>query len=360
MMLYKLLSVCDRSHCQIEVISLTDVGAIGDRIRGLNVSVRALGMRRGQPGIAGLFRLSRWLRHSSPDVVQTWMYHADLVGGLAAKFGGGFPVVWGIQNSTLGQQTKKSTVLTVKLCARLSRWLPTKIVNCSVVSRGIHERMGYNPERMLVIPNAFDLSSFKPNNEARFSLRKELSLSQDAILIGFVARFDPQKDHEGFIAATRRVVARHERAQFVLCGEGVDHTNPHLSRWIQECGVTGRFHLLGRRDDVARVTAALDIATCPSAYGEAFPNVVGEAMAAGVPCVVTDVGDSAFIVGDTGRVVPPRQPERLAEALNWVIELGAEGRSQLGAKARRRIQENFDLSVIGDRYAELYREVAEC
>lgn len=357
MMLYKLLSVWDRDRDRIEVISLTDVGAIGDRIRDLNVSVRALGMRRGRLGITKLFRLGRWLLQSSPDVVQTWMYHADLVGGLAAKFSGGFPVVWGIRNSTLGQQTRKSTFLTVKLCARLSRWLPTKIVSCSVVSRGIHERMGYNPEKMLVIPNGFDLSSFKPNDEARFSVRNELNLSQDAVLIGFVARFDPQKDHKNFIAATRRVVARHDRVHFVLCGEGVDDTNPHLSRWIQECGVIGRFHLLGRRDDVVRVTASLDIATCPSAYGEAFPNVVGEAMATGVPCVVTDVGDSAFIVGDTGQVVPPRQPEMLAEALNWMIELGAEGRTELGAKARRRIQENFDLSVVRDRYAALYREV---
>ena len=357
MMLYKLLSVLDRSSCQSEVISLTDVGAIGDRIGCLNIPVRALQMRRGRPGISGLVRLSRWLRQSSPNVVQTWMYHADLIGGLAAKFSGDPPVIWGIRNSTLGRQSRKSTALTVKLCARLSRWVPTKIVCCSVASREIHEQLGYNPKKMLVIPNGFDLSSFKPDNEARFSLRRELGLPSDALLIGFVARFDPQKDHESFIAAARRVALRHEHAHFVLCGDGVDDTNPCLSAWIQAGGVKGRFQLLGRRDDVARVTASLDIATCASAYGEAFPNVVGEAMACAVPCVVTDVGDSAFIVGDTGKVVQPHQPECLAEALNWMIELGADGRRQLGAKARQRIQENFELSVVRDQYVALYRQV---
>jgi len=218
--------------------------------------------------------------------------------------------------------------------------------------------MGYNAGKMLVIPNGFDLSSFKPEDGARCSLRKELGLQQVAILIGFVARFDPQKDHSNFIQAARLLLARLPNVHFVLCGDGINRDNLQLSAWLTEAGVEDRFHLLGRRDDVPHVTAALDIATCTSAYGEAFPNVLGEAMACCVPCVATDVGDSARILADEGRVVPPRDPQRLAEALNWMVQLGAEGRRQLGVKARRRICENFDLSVIRDRYEALYRDVA--
>ena len=359
MMLYKLLSVADRNRDELNVISLTDVGPLGERIKTLGVRVEALGMARGRLGLTGLLRLSRWLRQSPPHVVQTWMYHADLIGGLAAKLGGRVPVVWGIRNSTLGRQTKKSTVLTVKACARISRWIPTKIVCCSSVARALHEQMGYHAAKMLVIPNGFDLSSFKPADGARSSLREELGLPQDAILIGFVARFDPQKDHQNFIQAARLLLARLPDVHFVLCGDGINRDNHQLSASLTEAGIEAWFHLLGRRDDVPRITAALDIATCASAYGEAFPNVLGEAMACGVPCVATDVGDSALIIADTGRVVPPKDPQRLAGALNWMVELGAEGRSQLGAKARRRIRENFDLSVIRDRYEALYREVAE-
>jgi glycosyltransferase involved in cell wall biosynthesis len=358
MMLYKLLSVSDLGRDALNVISLTDVGPLGERIKKLGVPVKALGMARGRPSLTGLVRLSRWLRQSSPNVVQTWMYHADLIGGLAAKFGGRLPVVWGIRNSTLGRQSKKTTVLTVKACARISRWIPTKIVCCSSVARALHEQMGYNAGKMLVIPNGFDLSSFKPGDGARASLREELGLPHNAILIGFVARFDPQKDHQNFIQAARQLLAVLPGVHFVLCGDGINRDNHQLSAWLTEAGVKNRFHLLGRRDDVPRITAALDIATCTSAYGEAFPNVLGEAMACCVPCVATDVGDSALIIADTGRVVPPKDPQSLAGALNWMVELGADGRNHLGRKARQRIRENFELSVIRDRYHELYREVA--
>jgi glycosyltransferase involved in cell wall biosynthesis len=358
MMLFKLLSVWDRSAYQVEVISLTDVGVVGDRIRGLNIPVRALDMPRGRPSLTGLFRLARWLRQSSPDVIQTWMYHADLIGGLASKLGGGAPVVWGIRNGLLERRSnKRSTIWTAKLCARLSSSIPKRIAVNSENARRFHETMGYNAEKMAVIPNGFDLTAFKPDAEARRALRSELGLPTETLLIGLVARFDPQKDHRNFIEAARLLIQRIPDARFVLCGDGVDAGNGELNAWIRAVGLVDRVHLLGRRDDIAKVTAALDVACC-SSYAEAFPNVVGEAMACAVPCVVTDVGDSAFIVGDAGKVVPPQQPERLAEAMSWMIALGAEGRQQLGGKARRRIEENFDLSVIRDRYAALYREVA--
>jgi len=357
MMLYKLLSGWDRSVYQTEVISLTNIGVIGERIRKLNLPVRALEMRGGRSGVSGLIRLTKWLRDISPSVVQTWMYHADLIGGLAATAGRGIPVIWGIRNSTLDRQTKRSTVLTVKACARLSRWIPTRIICCSEVARKVHEALGYRSDRIVVIPNGFDLDLFKPAPEARASLRAELGLPLSSFLVGLVARFDPQKDHRNFIEAAKSVAARHKQVVFVLCGAGVEWENPELAAWIG-AGPKDRFHLLGPRDDMPRVTAALDVAASASSYGEAFPNVLGEAMASGVPCVATDVGDSAFIIGDTGKVVPAKRPNLLAEAFHSIISLAAGERRQLGAKARMRIRENFDLPVIRGRYDALYRAVA--
>jgi glycosyltransferase involved in cell wall biosynthesis len=212
---------------------------------------------------------------------------------------------------------------------------------------------------MVVIPNGFDVKSFKPDQIARRGLREELRLADDTPLIGQIGRFDPQKDYHNFIQAAALLRATHPETRFVLCGDGLTQENSQVRDWIEEAGLDSRVHLLGRRDDVARVHAALDVLTLCSAFGEGFPNVVGEAMASGVPCVVTDVGDSAMIVGDTGRVVPARDPGGLADAWRWMLGLGPEGRAQLGLAARERIVRNFELDSIVDRYQSFHEQMAE-
>lgn len=356
-MLHKLLSVSTPAESDVQVISLTDIGPVGERIRELGVSVRALGMRRGRPGTGGLVRLRRWLRRSEPDLVQTWMYHADLLGGLAAKLAGPIPVVWGIRNGVLEPVgNKRTTIWTAKACATLSRWLPNWIVCCSESARRFHESMGYRSEKMSVIPNGFDLLRFKPDPEARSQIRRELGTPSNAVLIALVARWDPQKDHENFIRAAGRLAPHAPDVRFVLCGDGITPDNKSLMSQIENAGLSDRCHLLGRRMDVARVTAALDIATC-SSYAEAFPNVLGEAMACGVPCVTTDAGDAADIVGDTGIVVPTKNPAALAGAWMKLVDMGAAARNQLGERARRRIRQQFDLTQVNRRYQDLYRQV---
>ncbi len=358
MMLYKLLSGWDRSAYHTEVISLTDVGAVGERIGKLKIPVRALEMRRGRPGVSGLIRLAKWLRQSGPDVVQTWMYHADLVGGLAARISVSAPVIWGIRNGVLEPHgNKRSTIWTAKLCARLSGVVPRRIISNSEKARRFHESLGYRRDKLVVIPNGFDVSVFRPDSAARDSLRSELGLPAETLLIGLVARFDPQKDHRNFVEAARLLQGRVPEVHFVLCGEGIDRDNAELAAWIYAAGRPERFHLLGRRDDIPRVTAALDVAACAS-YAEAFPNVLGEAMACGVPCAATEAGDSALIIGDTGSVVPTKSPRSLAEAWSKLLDMGAAGRRKLGEKARQRIQENFNLTAICAQYEALYREVA--
>ena len=210
---------------------------------------------------------------------------------------------------------------------------------------------------MMVIPNGFDLAAFKPDAKARTAVREELGISQEALLIGLVGRFDPQKDHRNFVAAAARLRAYCPQVHFLLCGDGVNWNNAELTGWIGEAGLRQQFHLLGRREDMPRLTAALDISSTSSSYGEGFPNVIGEAMACGVACAITDVGDSAFIVGETGLVVPPRDPEALAHAWKKLIEMGPEGRQKLGETARKRILENFSLPDIVARYEALYKEV---
>ena len=352
-MLYQLLAGTDLERFPSEVVSMTTRGLVGERIAQLGVPVHALGMRRGLPTPWHLLPLVRLLRRARPDVIQTWMYHADLFGGVAGRLAGRIPVVWGIHHTRLEREsTPAGTLWTARVNARLSHRLPARIVCCSEATRRVHVQMGYAADKMLVIPNGIDLDRFRPDPEARASVRVELGLGPDALLIGMAARFHPLKDHRNFVLAASRI-ADLPGVHFLLCGEGMVAENAVLSGWIEQAGLSGRFHLLGRREDMPRLFASLDLSTL-SSRSEAFPLVVGEAMASGVPCVVTDVGDSAEIVGTTGLVVPPEDPEALAAAWRELIEGGPELMGRLGQLARRRIEERYSLQASVSKYQNLY------
>lgn len=357
-MLYRLVSRMNRELYPTEVVSLTDVGPIGDRIRALGMPVSAIGMRRGVPNPLAVFRLGRLLRASSPDVVQTWGYHADLAGGLAAKLAGHIPIVWGVHHTVFGAQgSKRMTVWTAWTCARLSRWLPGRIVCCSEATRQVHTRLGYAADKMIVVTNGFDPALFRPDQVARQSVRRELGIGADTPLVGLVARFDPQKNHRGFLQAAAILHTRLAECHFLLCGADVTWENAQLVKWVDASGIRERCHLLGERADVPRLMAALDVLSSAS-FSEAFPLVIGEAMACGVPCVVTDVGDSAIMVGETGLVVPSADPQALADAwTRLLLSMSAEERQQLGLAARRRVEERFSLERTVEQYLSVYEAV---
>ena len=285
------------------------------------------------------------------------MYHGDLIGGLAAKLSGRSLVVWGIRNTDLSpERTKRSTILTARACARLSNWLPEKIVVCSEASQKVHIKMGYRAEKMVVIANGFDLELFRPDPQARVSVRDELGIPAHTLLIGLVARFDPQKDHWNFIQAASLLQVTHPEVHYLLCGGGITWENQELSDLIKASNLGDNVHLLGLRDDVPRLTAALDIAST-SSVGESFPNVVGEAMSCAVPCVVTDAGDSAFIVGETGLVVSPKDPQALANAWRYLVEMPSSEKDNLGFAARQRVAKYFNLPAVVSSYERLYKNI---
>jgi glycosyltransferase involved in cell wall biosynthesis len=348
----------DSARFENEVISLTDLGSLAEKIRATGIRVRALGMQRSVPNPFPLIRLCRWIRESKAHVVHAWMYHANLVGGLAARLAGDIPLVWGIHQADLDPEWNKPlTLWTARACAWLSPRLPRSIVFVSQAALQLHATFGYRASGMEVIPNGFDLQAFRPDPSARLSLRRELAIAEDTPVIGMASRFHPQKDHHNFIQAAARLHTRAPEVHFVLCGRGVTGENAQLTEWIAEAGTQVQCHLLGERSDTPRLFAAMDIATS-SSVSEAFPLAVGEAMACGTPCAVTNVGDSAFIVGDTGKVVAPRDPAALAGAWRELIEAGPEVRRSLGMAARHRIEQHFDLAAIVDRYQAIYARLA--
>lgn len=290
MMLLKVLERLDRQRFAPHVISLTTLGELAPHIAALGIPVDSVGMKPGLPSPSGFFRLVRLLKRLNPDVVHTWMYHADLLGGLAARLAGVSSIGWCIRNSNLDKdKTKLSTRAVVSLCASISKWVPSRILSCSEKARQVHVACGYAAEKMVVVPNGFDLSQFKPDLDARFRVRAELGLTDQTPLVGLIGRFDPQKNHAGFFEAAGVLHRRMPQVHFVLAGQGVDLSNAALMQTITQAGVLANTHLLGLRNDIPALMATLDV-LASSSYGEAFPNVLGEAMACGVPCAVTDVG----------------------------------------------------------------------
>ncbi len=359
-MLYNLLSKIDRQRFKPVVISLMDRGSWATRIDALNIPIYTIGMKEGKaPTPQIVSRLIRTMRQIQPDLIQGWMYHGNLAAQFAKIFSSrNIPVLWNIQHSMYSLKYEKlMSRLVIQLGAKFSH-SPSSIVYVSETGRYQHEKIGYWSNNGCVIPNATDSSLFAPSQQAKKDVRSELGLAEDDLLIGQFARFHPMKDHANFLHAAALLLQNTaENVQFVLAGTEVNRDNQILLELIQKLELSHKVHLLGERSDMPRLTAALDIMTVASAYGEAFPLVLGEAMSCAVPCVVTDVGDSGWIVGNTGKVVPPRNSEALANAWQELIELGKQGRNILGQVTRNRNTEFFSLDSIVARYEEEYKNV---
>lgn len=357
-MLCNLLSKINRKRFSPVVLSLMDRGTLGDRLEVLGIPLHTIGIKPEMLTPVAIWRLINIVHQLKPDLIQGWMYH----GNLAAQFASVFcsqkpPVLWSIHHSISSLTSeKKMTIAIIKLGTQLSK-LTKSTVFVSRTSKSQHETLGYSSKNSCVIPNGIDISLFIPSFEAKLSVRKELDLPENTILIGLICRYHPMKDHANFLQAAALLSKNRPNIHFLLVGTEVNRENQTLQQLIQELGFFNHVHLLGERRDISRLTAALDILSSSSAYGEAFPLVVGEAMSCGVPCVVTDVGDSGWIVGNTGRVVPPRNPEALANACQELIDIGSEGRETLGKAARAKISEHFALGTVVAQYEALYESV---
>jgi glycosyltransferase involved in cell wall biosynthesis len=354
LMLLKLLRSLDRQRFVPHVVSLTTKGDVGPQIAALGIPVFSLQMRNAWTAFVALVRLWRLLRNLKPQLLHTWMYHADLLGGVAGRLAGVPRVIWGIRHTDLSPgANKRSTLAVATLCARLSHWVPDIITVNSGAARAVHVRHGYQASKMVLIPNGFELSQFAPDTSHRDAVRAELGISSDTPLVGVIGRFHAQKNQLGFLDAMAMLHRHRPDVHVLLAGAGVDAGNAHLESRVRERGLERVVHMLGQRRDVPRLLAALDMLALPS-VGEAFPNVVGEAMSCEVPCAVVDVGDAAMIVGDTGRVVPPGDMAGLAQAMHDLLAMTGEERANLGRLARQRVASRFDIGAVTRQYEAQY------
>lgn len=339
------------------VTSLSSTSRIAEGLVAEGVAVTHIGMKKNLMVPRNTLQLSDRLKRRPPQLVQTWLYHADLLGGLAARRAG-VPVIWNLRQTDVRSSGQKiSTSMVVRLCALVSRSIPVKIVCGSNAAREAHRRMGFDERRMVVISNGVDTGVFRPDRAARSEVRQELGLDDETPLVGRVGRYHPQKDYRSLVEAARIISNARPGVHFLLIGENVDWRNRKLAAWIEQSGLKNRFHLLGARRDIPGLMAALDVFVSSSIFGEGFPNVIAEAMACQVPCVATDVGDSAEIIGRADRIVSPGDPHRLAQATIEVLGEEPAMRRQDGEQGRQRVTARFALDAMINSYETLYEQV---
>jgi glycosyltransferase involved in cell wall biosynthesis len=339
------------------VVSLRDLGVIGPRLQQRGVPVVPLQLGGAVRTLRGLARLWRLLAKEPRDtVVQTWLYHADLLGGTLARWTGHKTVLWNLRGAIERREDfPRATWAVLKLCAGLSSRVPARIVACGPKVLQAHAAHGYDASRGVVIGNGFEPGRFRASIDDRRAVRAELGLREDQLLVGMVARLHPMKDYPCMAAAARYVVERLPQVRFLWVGQGVER-DPELSGLVAALGLQDKLVRWEARSDVPRLLAAMDV-FCLSSRNEGFPNVVGEAMASGLPCVVTAAGDTEYLLGDSEWVVPPGSPQALGERLVRMLSLPAAARRAIGERNARRVCEEFSISRAWERYFNLYRQL---
>lgn len=352
MMLKKLLLARKQNGINDIVICLTSKGKIGDDLSKRNIEVYYLNMRLFTLPIA-VFTLFKLIKNLKPKLLQTWLYHSDFFGGLVSVLYK-IPVVWNIRQTHFS--TKFSfTYLLMKLCARLSFFIPNYIICAANNSKASHIKYGYDEKKMLVIPNGFNIEkTLLPSNVDVNSCKKDKS----DILIGIIGRYHADKDYPTFIKASSFVLNLYPNAKFLMVGKNLTSDNIELVKLIKKYSDINKFYLHGESDQVDLIFPVLDVFVL-SSLNEGFPNVLGEAMMFGIPCVSTDAGDASLIIGNTGRITPIGNSNELGKAICEILSLNDDEKKYLSDSAKLRIKNKYSLASTVSKYSDLYDNLAK-
>jgi glycosyltransferase involved in cell wall biosynthesis len=347
----------DATSTRHTVISMTPLGALGRDFAAAGIPVVWLDFS-GHP-LRAFFNLCSWLRRHQPEVVNTWMYHADVLGGLAARLCGIRAVVWGVRSTSIGGVLPHWRLrILCRLSALMSHRVPSAVVCVAEAARLSHIEFGYRADRMHVIANGFDIQALDPSQFDASAARALHGFARDHIVVGHVGRYCNEKDHVGFLKAARLALDGEPALRFVMAGRAVSASNAVLMSTIDSLRLDGHVRLLGERPDVAAVLRSFDM-FCLSSTFEGFPNALGEAMAMALPCVSTDAGDARVLAGDTAEIVPISDPQALANALLTLARLSPEQRKQRGAVARARVVNHYTVDEMRQQFHAVYRSVVQ-
>jgi glycosyltransferase involved in cell wall biosynthesis len=353
--LLSLVERLNREEFESVVISMTGDGDIGPAIRRLGIRVESLGMRRGVPSPTALVRLLSILSKQRPSLMQTWLYHADLLGLIATAVSPVPHLVWNVRCSEVDMSHYSLVSRATRRLLALTSAVPDVVIVNSEEGLRWHESYGYSPKRWMHIPNGIDTGRFQRDDVARETLRCSLGIGSDDLVVGTIGRFDPMKDYGTFSAAIARVRSMVPGLRVIMAGRNIDESNQRLMGILGAHGLLDSVLLLGQRSDVNAVLNAMDVYCLSSSFGEGFPNALVEAMACEIPVAVTDSGDSAAIVSQPEQVSPPRDDAALARCISRLAGMSVEARRRLGRSHRERVEQYYSVTQMVSRYEELYR-----
>jgi glycosyltransferase involved in cell wall biosynthesis len=342
----------DHARFDIRIVALkASPSEVAVFARDTGRPVESLGMRGPFDALVGLARLRRLIRAYQPDIIQSWLYHADLLAGLARSVVPSARLIWSVRNASLAAERRWDWTLLTKGLARISPSVDLMIANADAVLQD-HVALGYRPIASRVIPNGWDTPP-PLDPDVRAAIRARLGLTSDQVAVLMPARFAPQKDHATFCAAAGLARQGVPTLRFFAAGEGV--TPMALHGFQTDKAVEA----LGPRDDIRTLMTAMDAIALTSAYGEGCPNGLGEAMARGVPVIATAVGGVPHLVGETGLLVPPGDPRRLSDAFKDLASRRPDERERLGQSGRARIAAHFQVKHMLQRHVAAYVDLAK-
>ena len=340
----------DNNYCHI-VVSLTKGGSIMEALKMVNVRVYEFDFKKNF--IKDFFKLLVLLKNTKPDIVNTWMYHANLIGGIAAYILGHKRIIWSLRTTDVRKGSKILTIFIRKISALFSYFIPKKIVCVAEAVLQAHQEIGYCKNKMIIIHNGFDASKIIFNKIERQRLRDQFGFKSSEVIIGSVGRFNKAKDHKNFIHAAAIIIKEKPNVKFLMVGKDLENDNVLINKWAKDVHVSSKLILLGERQDISNCLSAMDI-FCLHSSREGFPNSLAEAMLVGLPCISTAVGDVEILIRDIGLMVPKENSPALAKGLIELIEMPSKERSLMGQKARKKIYEEFSIYDTCERYKELY------
>ncbi len=355
--LVELVKQIDYQQFEIAVATFYEQGVLSAEIKNIK-GIKLIGLgKKGRWDVFGfLQRLNTEVRIFRPHILHGYLDVGNILAWIIGRLNGA-KVIFGVRASNMDFSRYDWTVRLVYQLVALSAWFSDKIIVNSNVGLEYHKKQGFPSHKMTIIHNGIDTQKFKPDSMLREKTRKMLGVQTNDILIGTIGRLDPMKDHQTFLRAAAIVSKIHASTKFVCIGRTSEPYFSQIQSLAHELDLETNLQWVEEQQDIQDFYNALDIFVSSSSYGEGFSNVIGEAMASGTPCIVTDVGDSSLIIGQTGKSVPPQNLSLLAEAIIKLVQSSHETRKELGLKARRRIIEKFSLNKMVANTQEVFIKV---
>tara|TARA_B110000008_G_C16973848_1_gene565033 strand:- start:3052 stop:4179 length:1128 start_codon:yes stop_codon:yes gene_type:complete len=334
-----------------EVLSLTTGGEMHSVFSNSNIEVVTIDFKNSF--VSSMISLVKVIKSKNPDIVQTWLYHSNLIGGIAARLSGIKNIIWGLRGTAIPQSIISIHNIIINLGALFSYFIPSYIVCNAQTVKNYHVRKKYCSKKIEIIENGFILHKDEPQKE---SMLAEIKANKESLLIGTVGRYDKLKDYPNMISALSIIMQEFSNVHLILVGRGLDNLNIELKNLISNSLDISRVHLLGEKNNISSCLRELDI-FCLSSRNEGFPNVLAEAMLMKIPCVSTNAGDAANLISDIGVLVPVEDHIKLALGLKYMIAMSKKERRKIGEKSYSHIRSNFSIENNISKFCKLYMKL---